>query len=103
MVVVEGDIGGYPPLFPVGPALRGSPHVLKSHFIEAVVERFNNGGDQAGLRSEVVIGQPDRNLRPLRDGLHLQMPMASDELLFGRPDQSFSRPDRRDHLNQGLN
>ena len=94
VVVVEGDIGGYSPPFSVCPAFRGPARVVENHFIEAAVERFNNGGDQACLRSKVVIGQPDRNLRPLRDGLHFQMPMTLDELLLGRSDQSFSCPDR---------
>ena len=98
MVVVEGDIGGYSPPLSVCPAFRGPARVVENLSIEAAIERFNNGGDQAGLRSEVVIGQPDRNLRPLRDSLHFQMPMTSDELLLGRPDQSFSRRDRRGHL-----
>jgi hypothetical protein len=83
---VEGDIGGYPPPFSVCPAFRGSARVVENLFIEAAIERFDDGGDQACLRSEVVIGQPNRNLRPLRDGLHFQMPMAPDELLLGRPD-----------------
>ena len=77
VVVVEGDIGGYSPPFPVCPAFRGPARAVENLFIEAAVERFNNGGDQACLRSEVVIGQPDRNLRPLGDGLHFQMPMTS--------------------------
>ncbi len=92
---MEGDIGGYSPPFPVCPAFRGPPHVLENHFIETAVERLNDGGDQACLRSKVVIGQPDGNLRPLGDGLHFQMPMVLEELHLGRLDQSFPS---RDHL-----
>jgi len=98
VVVVEGDIGGDPPSLSVRPAFRRPARVVENLFIEAVVKRFNNGGDQACLRSEVMIGQPDRNLRPLRDGLHFQMPMTPDQLLLGRPDQSFPCRDRRGHL-----
>ena len=98
VVVVEGDIGGYSPPLSVRPAFRGPARVVENLFIEAAVKRFDNGGDQACLRSKVVIGQPDRNLRPLRDGLHFQMPMIPDELLLGRPDQSFSCRDRCGHL-----
>ena len=97
VVVVEGDIGGDPPSLSVRPAFRRPARVVENLFIEAAVERFNNGGDQACLRSEVVIGQPDRNPRPLGDGLHFQMPMIPDELLLGRPDQSFSRGDGCGH------
>ena len=86
VVVVEGDIAGYSPSLSVRPAFRGPACVVENLFIEAVVKRFDNGGDQARLRSKVVIGQPDRNLRPLRDGLHFQMPMISDELVLGCPD-----------------
>ena len=98
MVVVEGDIRDYSQPFSVCPAFRGPARVVESHFVEPAVELFNNGGDQPCLRSKVVIGQPDRNLRPLRDGLHFQMPMALDEFLLGRSDQSFSCPDRCSHL-----
>ena len=98
VVVVERDIGGYSPPFSVRPVFRGPPRVIENLAIEAAIERFNNGGDQACLRSEVVIGQPDRNLRPLRDGLHFQMPVSPDELLLGRLNQSFSRRDRCGHL-----
>jgi hypothetical protein len=83
---VEGDIAGYSPSLSVRPAFRGPARVVENLFIEAVVKRFDNGGDQARLRSKVVIGQPDRNLRPLRDGLHFQMPMIPDELVLGCPD-----------------
>jgi len=86
VVVMEGDIGGYPPPFSVCPAFRGPARVVENLSIEAAVERFNNSGDQACLRSKVVIGQPNRNLRALRDGLHFQMPMALDELRLGRSD-----------------
>ena len=98
VVVVEGDIGGYSPPFPVCPAFRRPARVVENLCIEAAVERFNNGGDQACLRSEVVIGQPDRNLRPFRDGLHFQMPMILDEFLLDRSDQSLSCCDRCGHL-----
>ena len=98
MVVVEGDIGGDSPPLSVRPAFRGPLRVVEHLLIQTVVELFNDGGDQACLRSKVVIGQPDRNLRPLRDGLHFQMPMTPDELLFGRPDQSFSCRDRCGHV-----
>jgi hypothetical protein len=101
MVVVKGDIGGYSPPFPVRPAFRGPPGVVENFCIEAAIERFNNGGDQACLRSEVVIGQPNRNLRPLGDGLHFQMSVTPDELLLGRPDQFFSCRDGYDHLRSG--
>ena len=97
VVVVEGDIGACSPPFPACPAFRRPSRVVENLFIKAAVERFNNGGDQACLRSKVVIGQPDRNLRPLGDGLHFQMAMALDELLLGRPDQSFSCCDRCGH------
>ena len=86
VVVVEGDIGGYSPSLSVRPAFRMPARAFENLFIEAAIELFNNGGDQACLRSEVVIGQPDRNPRPLGDSLHFQMPMALDELLFGRSD-----------------
>ena len=94
VVVVEGDIGGYSPPFSVCPAFRGPARVIENLCIDAAVERFNNGGDQARLRSKVVIGQPDRNPRAFRHGLHFQMPMIPDELVLGRPNQSFPRRDR---------
>ena len=97
VVIVERDIGSYPPPFPVRPDFRGPLCVVENHLIEAVVEVLDNGGDQAGLRSKVMIGEPHRNLRPLRDRLHFQMTMAPDQLFLGRADQSFSRPDRRGH------
>jgi len=101
VVVMEGDIGGYSPSFPVRPAFRRPPGVVENLFIEAAVKRLDNGGDQARLRSKVVIGEPDRNLRAFRDGLHFQMPMVLDQLLLGRLDQSFSC--RRGHLVLPLN
>jgi hypothetical protein len=96
---MEGDIGGYSPPFSLRPAFLGLARVVENPSIEAVVKLFNNGGDQACLRSKVVIGQPDRNPRPLRDCLHFQMPVTPDELLLGGPDQSFSRLDRYGHFN----
>ena len=90
MVVVKGDIGGYSPPFSVRPAFRGPPRIVEYLCIEAAIERFNNGGDQARLGSEVVIGQPDRSLRPLGDGLHFQMSVTPNELFLSRPDQFFS-------------
>jgi hypothetical protein len=101
MVVVKGDIGGYSPPFSVRPAFRGPLGVVENLCIEAAIERFNNGGDQACLRSEVVIGQPNLNLRPLGDGLHFQMSVTPDELLLGRPDQFFSCRVGCDHLRSG--
>src|SRR2546423_8315040 len=65
VVVVEGDIGGYSPPFSVCPAFRGPARFIENLFVETAVERFNDGGDQACLRSKVVIGEPDGNLRPL--------------------------------------
>ena len=61
VVVGEGDIGSYSPPFSFRPAFQGPARVVENLFIEAVVERFNNGGDQACLRSKVMIGQPDRS------------------------------------------
>nr|WP_235983496.1 hypothetical protein [Bradyrhizobium australiense] len=70
---------------------------FERHLVEPAVEGFDDGGDQAGFRSEAVIGQSHRNLRPFRHRLHFQMPMAADQLLFGRPEQSLACSDRGRH------
>lgn len=38
----------------------------------------------------MMVGEPDRDLRSLRHGLHLQMTIAFDELVLSRIDQSFA-------------
>jgi hypothetical protein len=84
------DAGLEPHPFPNRPGQRFVDRMIDKGAV-AVVKIRNQDGDQPRLRSEIMIGEADRDVRPARYIGDLEIAVAVDQFSHGRRHDAFPR------------